>query len=70
MNRVYSLLIIYCFAISSLAQTQHGVAYRYNGKNPRTPLANVTISYDANKRTTISSEDVCSDFSGVSKKLA
>lgn len=51
------LLLICSLSINCWAQTQQGVAYRYNGKNPRTPLANVTISYDANKRTTISSED-------------
>lgn len=51
------LLLICSLSINCWAQTQQGVAYRYNGKNPRTPLANVTISYDANKRTTISTED-------------
>ena len=40
-----------------MAQTQQGVAYRYNGRNARTPLGNVTISYDANKRSTISAEN-------------
>lgn len=51
------LLLICSLSINCWAQTQQGVAYRYNGKNPRTPLANVTISYDTNKRTTISTED-------------
>lgn len=57
MKRGLSVFIIMFFALSCLAQTQQGVAYRYNGKNPRTPLGNVTISYDADKRTTISGED-------------
>lgn len=35
---------------------QQGVTYRYNGKQQRTPLGNVTISYDANKRSTLSNE--------------
>ncbi len=39
------------------AQTQQGVAYQYNGKNARTPLGNVTISYDANRRSTVSAEN-------------
>lgn len=43
--------------VKTLGQTnQQGVAYRYNGKNARTPLGNVTITYDANQRTTISNE--------------
>ena len=43
---------------SAFAQTitQKGVAYQYNGKEARTPLGNVTISYDGNQRTTISGE--------------
>ena len=42
--------------MSAQIVTQKGVAYRYNGEQPRTPLGNVTISYDANKRTTVSGE--------------
>ena len=36
---------------------QQGVTYRYNGKQQRTPLGNVTISYDADKRSTLSNEN-------------
>jgi hypothetical protein len=37
-----------------VAQTQQGVTYRYNGKQKRTPLGQVSISYDGNKRTVLS----------------
>ena len=42
--------------MSAQTVTQQGVAYRYNGKQQRTPLGNVTISYDANKRSVLSDE--------------
>ena len=57
MKRGISLLMIMLFALVCFAQTQQGGAYRYNGKNARTPLGNVTISYDGNKKTTISADD-------------
>ena len=52
------LMMLLMLPVPMLAQTmtQRGVAYRYNGKKARTPLGNVTISYDANKRTVISGE--------------
>ena len=59
-DRIKSCLILFGLiaAVVCMAQTQQkGVAYRYNGKNPRTPLANVTISYDGGRRTVVSGED-------------
>lgn len=56
MRRLYLIMLIFCVAVGSWAQTQQGTAYRYNGKKARTPLGNVTISYDANRRTVISNE--------------
>ena len=56
MRQLYILFFFCSIVIGSWAQTQLGVAYRYNGKKARTPLGNVTISYDTNKRTTISGE--------------
>ena len=69
MKRGLSVFIIMFLALSCLAQTQQGVAYRYNGKNPRTPLGNVTISYDADKRTTISGENGLFALSLTGKKM-
>ena len=60
MNNLKTLLLpllILCCAYSNGQTQQQGVAYRYNGKNARTPLGNVTISYDANTRTTNSADD-------------
>ena len=50
------LMMVMSVPMSAQTVTQRGVAYQYNGKKQRTPLGNVTISYDANKRTTISGE--------------
>ena len=54
------LLTVICLltsvAIQGQTTKQQGVTYRYNGKQQRTPLGNVTISYDANKRTALSNE--------------
>ena len=69
MKRSVSLLVIMLIALVSLAQTQQGVAYRYNGKNPRTPLGNVTIAYDGNKRTTISAENGSFALTLVGRKM-
>ena len=58
-KRIISFILIFYFALTLFGQqvtTQQGIAYQYNGKKTRTPLGNVTISYDANKRTTISGE--------------
>ena len=58
--RKFMLFAIVCLlvVIDTQGQTteQQGVTYRYNGKQQRTPLGNVTISYDANKRSTLSNE--------------
>ena len=69
MKRGVSFLIICFLTIIGMAQTQQGVAYQYNGKNPRTPLGNVTISYDAVKRTTISGENGTFALSFTGKKM-
>ena len=50
------LTLIVSMEMSAQVVTQKGVAYRYNGEQERTPLGNVTIRYDADKRTTVSSE--------------
>ena len=58
--KAYNIVLLFLFMLCgefANAQTQQGVAYQYNGKNTRTPLGNVTISYDANKRNTISTDD-------------
>ena len=56
-----NVIILFCLIalmpVLSQTITQQGVAYRYNGKQQRTPLGNVTIQYDANRRTTLSGED-------------
>ena len=59
MRRIVLLTMIALLAVVSIqGQTkQQGVAYRYNGKQQRTPLGNVTISYDADKRSTLSNEN-------------
>ena len=58
MKRIYWLIVVLLTSVVMSAQvvTQKGVTYRYNGKQQRTPLGNVTISYDANKRSTVSGE--------------
>ena len=57
MKRILCFSLFLLLSVTIMAQTQQGVAYRYNGRNARTPLGNVTISYDANKRSTISAEN-------------
>ena len=55
MKKVLVFVFTLLLAINvSFAQTQQGVSYQYNGKKPRTPLGNVTISYDNNKRSVLS----------------
>ena len=58
MKKIFWLLISLFVVQMASAQTitQRGAAYRYNGKHQRTPLGNVTINYDANKRTTLSND--------------
>lgn len=45
MKRQISILVLLLLASIGFAQTQtqKGISYRYNGKNPRTPLSNVTV---------------------------
>lgn len=50
------LILCLLMPIIAPAQTQQGVSYQYNGEKSRTPLGNVTISYDNNRRTIISNE--------------
>ena len=38
-----SVALMLCVFAIAQPQTQKGISYRYNGKNPRTPLPNVTI---------------------------
>lgn len=57
MKRILCFSLFLLLSVTIMAQTQQGVAYRYNGRNARTPLGNVTISYDVNKRSTISAEN-------------
>lgn len=57
-NRTFSLIasLFIMSMVTAQTITQNGVAYRYNGKQKRTPLGNVTISYDMSHRTTLSNE--------------
>lgn len=54
-NWIYAFLLM-SVCLSAQTVTQKGVTYRYNGKNPRTPIGSVTISYDGNKRSVLSDE--------------
>ena len=54
MKRIHLLLALVALPLLLVAQTQQGVTYRYNGKQKRTPLGQVSISYDGNKRTVLS----------------
>ena len=60
MMRKFMLFTVVCLLvvidIQGQMTEQQGVTYRYNGRQQRTPLGNVTISYDANKRSTLSNE--------------
>ena len=60
-NLCYSTKLFLLFLILFIStigfaqvQTQKGVSYRYNGKNPRTPLPNVTIECITANNTVIS----------------
>ena len=55
MKRFYWLMMLTVISVAMTAQTvtQQGVAYQYNGKKARTPLGNVTISYDAKRKSNI-----------------
>ena len=51
------VLMLFMFSLSVMPQTQQeGVAYQYRDGQERTPLGNVTISYDDNKRSVLSNE--------------
>lgn len=54
MKRHIFILTLLLVATIGLAQTQKGVSYRYNGKNPRTPLSKVVIKYDTERQPVIS----------------
>lgn len=58
MKKVLLLLTMFLLTQAAISQViqQKGVAYRYNGKQKRTPLGNVTISYAGNSRSVISGE--------------
>lgn len=45
MKKIFLLSVTLFIAMVNFAQmqTQQGISYRYNGKNPRTPLPNVTV---------------------------
>ena len=51
------LAAIYVVAISAQSVTQKGVAYKYNGKNPRTPLGGVYIKVGNAANGVISNDD-------------
>ena len=59
MKKVLLLLTMFLLTQAAISQViqQKGVAYRYNGKQKRTPLGNVTISYAGNSRSVISGEE-------------
>ena len=62
-----SPILLLSLMLSAQVQTQHGVSYSYNGKNPRTPLPNVTIECLSANNTVIS--DSNGDFELVFNKL-
>ena len=63
MKAVYSLVVLITFTLSlpllSQSMKQQGVTYRYNGKNPRTPIGGVYI-----KPITASNGEVSDDNNG------
>ena len=46
-----SFALIMSIALQAQTLKQQGVSYRYNGKEPRTPLSNVTIEYSSGNAT-------------------
>ena len=56
MKKVFFLFYILNIAMMGFAQTQtqKGISYRYNGKNPRTPLSKVTVECVTANTTVIS----------------
>ena len=66
-------LLLFAFILSSIVASaqmlvQQGVCYRYNGKNPRTPLSDVAIQYGSDSKTTISDNDGAFEMVFESKK--
>ena len=57
MKRHIWLSILLMTSVLMSAQTQRGVAYRYNGKQKRTPLGNVTITYNGGQRSALSGQE-------------
>lgn len=62
-----SSILLLSLILSAQIQTQQGVSYSYNGKNPRTPLPNVTIECMSANNTVISNST--GDFELVFNKL-
>ena len=54
---LFMLAAIYVFAMSAQSITQKGVAYKYNGKNPKTPLGGVYIKVGNVAHGVISNDD-------------
>ena len=54
---LFMLAAIYVVAMSAQSITQKGVAYKYNGKNPRTPLGGVYIKVGNAANGVISNDD-------------
>ena len=54
---LFMLATIYAVAMSAQSITQKGVAYKYNGKNPRTPLGGVYIKVGNAANGVISNDD-------------
>lgn len=54
---LFMLATIYAVAMSAQSITQKGVAYKYNGKNPKTPLGGVYIKVGMEKSGVISNDD-------------
>ena len=62
MKKLVFLIFCLMMAASAFAQAQKevvqkGVSYRYNGKNPRTPLANVVVECSGATNAVISGDD-------------
>ena len=59
MKKVLLFCAALLLALTASAQTltQQGTCYRYNGKNPRTPLSNVLIKYGNGNNTTKSDDN-------------
>ncbi len=47
MKKIFLLSTAMMICLLAVAQTQKGISYRYNGKEQRTPLSNVTVDCSA-----------------------